>query len=72
MGPWESLEKLKSTVEDYVNEFGLTPKVVNISESIYAWARGKHSGVSRAFVTLWFWYPRDEANPTRRDCLKPN
>ena len=70
MGPWESLERLKGVVEDYVNEFKLTPNVVNISESIYVWARGEEF-LSRAFGTRWFWYPRDEASPTRHDSLKP-
>ena len=67
MGPWQSLKELKTGLETYVNENQLGNTVVNISESIYAWARGETSGVSRAQVTVWFTYPQGKNNPPRTD-----
>ena len=66
-GPWQSLKELKTGVETYVIENQLEQRVVNISESIYAWARGESSGVSRAQVTVWFTFPQGKNNPSRTD-----
>ena len=66
-GPWQSLQELKSAVQTYINENQLADSVVNLSESIYAWARGETSGVSRAQVTVWFTYPQEKNNPPRTD-----
>ncbi len=62
-----SLGVLKTAAVKYINEHDLTANVLNLSESIYAWARSKQPGVSRASVTVWFRYPRGEENPPRRD-----
>ena len=69
-GPWESLKELKTGVERYINENKLGDRVVNLSESIYAWARGETSGVSRAQVTVWFTYPEEYNNPRRTDSFQ--
>ena len=69
-GPWQSLEELKKGVASYVNENRLETNVVNISESIYAWARGDSSGVSRAQVTVWFTCPEGKSNPPRKDTFQ--
>ena len=66
LGPWESLDRLKSGAEEYINANNLSDRVVNVSESIYAWALPT-SGVTRAFVTVWFRYPDTEENPARQD-----
>ncbi len=69
VGPWESLHQLKAAAEDYVNTNHLSERVVNVSEAIYAWAQGT-SGVTRAFVTVWFCYPSSEENPARKDAFQ--
>ncbi len=66
-GPWQSLGVLKNAAEAYVNEHSLAEDVVNISESIYAWARDTSGGISRPFVTVWFQCPLGTENPVRTD-----
>ena len=69
-GPWQSLGVLKNAAEEYINEHSLVEDVVNISESIYAWARDTSGGVSRSFVTVWFRCPRGVENPVRTDLCR--
>lgn len=69
-GPWVSLDVLKEAVESYINENELSEHVINLSETIYAWARGEAEGVSRAFVTVWFRFPKGQENPARSDSWK--
>ena len=64
--PWESLDRLKSGTEEYINANNLSDRVVNVSKAVYAWALPT-SGVTRAFVTVWFRYPGTEENPARQD-----
>ncbi len=66
-GPWQSLAVLKNAADEYINENALAEDVINISESIYAWARDTSGGVSRSFVTVWFRCPSGVENPVRTD-----
>lgn len=64
-GPGVGLDKLKEIAHSYINQNDLADRLVNISESVYAWARGDRAGVSRATVTVWFRYPDGQDNPVR-------